>query len=119
MQHVSRRAATSQVSARSELSGISPVHSPDSAPVEVPAHTVYCIDGHAGVEITAVAGYVWLTQANDPRDIILGRGRSFVLDRKGMAVAYALLDDAVIQVSGVRFQVSGTRPAAHRLPPET
>ncbi len=87
-------------------------HGLDSAPVELPAHTVYCIDGRPGLEITAVAGTVWVTQANDPRDIVLGRGRSFVLDRKGLAVAYALLDDAAIvlnQVSGSRFQVSGTR----------
>ena len=82
----------------------------DSAPVVLPAHTVYCIDGRAGLEITAVAGTVWVTQANDPRDIVLGRGRSFVLDRKGVAVAYALLDDAAIvvnQVAGCKCQVSG------------
>lgn len=85
-------------------------HIPDSAPVEVPAHTVYCIDGYAGLEITAVAGTVWVTQANDPRDIIIGRGRSFVLDRKGLAVAYALLDDAAIvlnEVAGSRSRVTG------------
>jgi DUF2917 family protein len=83
----------------------------DSAPVELPAHTIYCIDGRAGLEIRAVAGTVWVTQANDPRDIVLGRGRSFVLDRKGVAVAYALLDDAAIVVSevpGSRFEVSQT-----------
>ena len=84
-------------------------HGLSTAQVELPAHTIYCIDGRAGLEITAVAGTVWVTQANDPRDIVLGRGRSFVLDRKGVAVAYALLDDAAIvvnEVAGSRFQVS-------------
>ncbi len=80
-------------------------HVVNRRPVELAAHSVYRIDGRAGLQITAVAGSVWVTQANDPRDIVLGRGRSFVLDRKGVAVAYALLDDAAILVS----QLAGSR----------
>jgi hypothetical protein len=77
-------------------------HALVSAAVELPAHTAYRIDGRAGLEITAVAGTVWVTQANDPRDIVLGRGRSFVLDRKGVAVAYALLADAAFVLEQAR-----------------
>ncbi len=41
-------------------------------------------------------GVVWVTQADDPRDIILSRGQSFILDRKGLAVVYALKDAAIV-----------------------
>jgi hypothetical protein len=67
-------------------------------PVALPARSVYRIDGGKGLQITSVAGTVWVTQANDPRDVILGRGRSFILDRKGVAVVYALGGDAAIVV---------------------
>ena len=49
-----------------------------------------------GLQVTAVSGTVWLTQAKDPRDIILTRGQSFILDRKGRAVVYALKDAAIV-----------------------
>jgi hypothetical protein len=32
----------------------------------------------------------------DPRDIILTRGQSFILDRPGRAVVYALKDAAIV-----------------------
>jgi hypothetical protein len=65
-------------------------------PIKLPARSVYRIDGGKGLQITAVAGTVWVTQANDARDIVLGRGRSFILDRKGLAVVYALSDAAIV-----------------------
>jgi len=66
-------------------------------PIRLPAHSVHRIERGKGLQITSVGGTVWVTQANDPRDIILGRGRTFILDRQGVAVVYAL-DDASIVV---------------------
>ena len=68
----------------------------DINPVRLPARTVHCLDGAKGLQVTAVAGTVWLTQPKDPRDIILTRGQSFILDRKGRAVVYALKDAAIV-----------------------
>ena len=68
----------------------------DLKPVQVPAHSAHSIEGTKGLQITAVNGTVWLTQAKDPRDVILTRGQSFILDRKGRAVVYALKDAAIV-----------------------
>ena len=68
----------------------------DINPVRVAARSVYTLEGHKGLQVTAIGGTVWLTQADDPRDIILARGQSFILDRKGRAVIYALKDAAIV-----------------------
>lgn len=65
-------------------------------PIKLPARSVHRIEGGKGLQITSVAGVVWVTQASDPRDIILSRGQSFILDRKGLAVVYALKDAAIV-----------------------
>jgi hypothetical protein len=70
----------------------------DINPVRVPAQSVHRLEGAKGLQITAVSGTVWVTQANDPRDIILTRGQSFILDRQGLALAYALRETAAIVV---------------------
>jgi hypothetical protein len=68
----------------------------DVNPVRLPARTVHRMEGRKGLQITAVDGTVWLTQARDQRDVILTRGQSFILDRKGLAVVYALKDAAIV-----------------------
>ena len=68
----------------------------DIRPIRLPARTVHRVEGGKGKQITSVAGVVWVTQAHDPRDIVLSRGQSFILDRKGLAVVYALKDAAII-----------------------
>lgn len=70
----------------------------DINPVCLPAGSVHRLDGAKGLQITAVSGTVWITQANDPRDIILTRGQSFILDHKGRTVVYALKEAAGIVV---------------------
>jgi hypothetical protein len=66
------------------------------ARVLLPARAVHRLDHGRGLRVTVVSGTVWLTQARDARDLILSRGQSFVLDRKGRAVAYALKDAAIV-----------------------
>jgi hypothetical protein len=70
-------------------------HAREVLPVRLPARSVYRLEDAKGQQITVLSGVVWVTQANDPRDIILTRGRSFIIDRKGLTVAYALKDAAI------------------------
>ena len=71
-------------------------HVREIKPVRVPARSVHRIEGGKGLQITAIDGVVWVTQANDDRDIILSRGQSFILDRKGLAVVYAMKEAAIL-----------------------
>jgi hypothetical protein len=64
-------------------------------PIRLPARSVQRIEGAKGRQITALAGVVWVTQANDNRDIILSKGQSFIIDRKGLTVVFALKDAAI------------------------
>ena len=68
----------------------------DIKPVRLAARTVHSIEGGKGLQVTAVAGAVWLTQDGDLRDVVLTRGQSFILDRQGRAVLYALKDAAIV-----------------------
>ncbi len=42
------------------------------------------------VEIGCESGAVWITQDNDPRDVVLNAGEHFVSDRTGTVLIYAL-----------------------------
>jgi hypothetical protein len=49
-----------------------------------------------GRGIAVISGAVWLTQDADDRDIVLGPGQSFVLDRPGLALVQALQASALM-----------------------
>ena len=83
-------------------------------PISLPARSVHRIDGGKGLQVTSVAGTVWVTQANDPRDIILERGHSFILDRKGVAVVYALGDAAILVGPAGHVTSADFKPALPR-----
>jgi Protein of unknown function (DUF2917) len=68
----------------------------DIKPIQLQAGTIHCIDDGKGLQITAVGGTVWVTQAGDTRDVIIARGQSFILDRNGRAIIYALKDAAIV-----------------------
>jgi hypothetical protein len=82
-------------------------------PVRLPAHSVHCVEDGNGLEITALSGTVWITQACDRRDVILTPGQCFILDRHGRAVVYALKDAAI--VVGLAGHIEA---AAFSIPPE-
>ncbi len=65
-------------------------------PIDLPARAIHSIADAKGTQLTVTKGVVWVTQANDNRDMILSRGESFIIDRDGLTVAYALKDAALI-----------------------
>ena len=48
------------------------------------------IDDGRGLRVRVAAGSVWLTQRDDPRDVVLREGESFLIDRAGRTVVQAL-----------------------------
>jgi DUF2917 family protein len=68
----------------------------DVGPVRLPARAIRRIEDGEGLEVTALSGTVWITQAGDTRDVILAGGQSFILDRNGRAIVYALRDATIV-----------------------
>ena len=68
------------------------------------------IDHGEGSRVNCMEGALWITQSNDPRDVVIAQGESFVLDRPGLALVCAAAGPAVVAVD-----VPRARPPA--LPP--
>ena len=49
--------------------------------------------------VECLEGAVWITQSNDPRDIVLKSGQSFVLDKPGLALVCAAAGPATVAVA--------------------
>ena len=56
------------------------------------------INDGEGFTVECLEGAIWITQSNDPRDIVLNAGQSFVLDRPGLALVCAAAGPAVVAV---------------------
>ena len=75
--------------------------------IRLDAHeSISVIDGN-GSRIACRDGKVWITQEQDARDILLGAGDAFTLDRGGLAIVQALGSseialDAPGRLTGVR-----------------
>lgn len=59
------------------------------------SHQVLKVRGGIGHTIICHSGTVWVTQDRDRRDIVLGAGESFALDRNGLALVQALEQSAI------------------------
>ena len=54
-----------------------------------PNQTLKVVDG-AGSTVSALEGAVWITEENQPRDIVLERGGCYRLRHRGLAIVNAL-----------------------------
>ena len=63
-----------------------------------PNQTLKVVDA-PGSTVSAVEGCVWITEENDPNDIILEEGHSYRLKRHGMAVVNPLAGEASVLLS--------------------
>jgi hypothetical protein len=82
-----------------------------------------------GFRVECLEGAVWITQSNDPRDIVVDAGQSFVLDKPGLALVCAAAGPATVAVEGPPRRVApapalppyrwGMRNAARNQPPSS
>jgi hypothetical protein len=63
-----------------------------------PNQTLKVVDG-AGSTVSAVEGCVWITEENDPNDIVLEPGHSYRLKHDGTAVLNPLAGEASVLLS--------------------
>jgi hypothetical protein len=64
--------------------------------VELSAHRLLNIQDGKGLTVSCRAGSLWITQDSDRRDIVLGPGERFTLDRNGLALVHAVTDALVV-----------------------
>lgn len=63
-----------------------------------PNQTLKVLDG-AGSTVCAVEGAVWITEENQPRDIVLEPGNCYRLAHDGVAVVNPLAGEASVSLS--------------------
>ena len=63
-----------------------------------------------GHSIVCDSGSVWVTQEGDPRDIVLGAGEAFTLDRRGTALVLAF-EPGAISITNTQARTRATRLA--------
>ncbi len=61
-----------------------------------PRNALLRIERSEGFELALHTGSVWLTQQDDTRDIVIGAGESFLLDRSGRAILQVLADAEIV-----------------------
>lgn len=61
--------------------------------------TTHRVDNGKGLLLQCLAGTVWLTQAGDPRDIVLEPGGEAVIERNGLSLMTALSDTQFVLLS--------------------
>jgi hypothetical protein len=67
-------------------------------PVRLNTGELLDINDGEGFTVECLEGAVWITQSNDPRDIVLNAGQSFVLDKPGLALICAAAGPAMVAV---------------------
>jgi hypothetical protein len=69
-----------------------------SRPIRLDSGQLLEIHGGQGLELECREGAVWITQSNDPLDIVLAADESFVLEKSGLAIVSACGGPAAIAV---------------------
>jgi Protein of unknown function (DUF2917) len=63
-----------------------------------PNQTLKVLDG-AGSTVCAVEGSVWITEENDPKDIVLQCGGCYRLRQRGVAIVNSLGGEAAVSLA--------------------
>ena len=63
-----------------------------------PNQTLKVVDG-AGSTVSAIEGSVWITEENQPKDIVLHAGGCYRLRHVGVAIVNALGGDAAVSIA--------------------
>lgn len=77
--------------------------------------TLLRIEGGQGQAVAVFRGLVWITQDNDLRDVIIGDGESFTLDRPGLAIVQALRDSSLLLIERSGTPGEGAGPGSPRI----
>jgi len=85
---------------------------PRNAPIALDRGALHRIRDGAGLTVLCLKGSLWLTQQDDHRDVVLGAGEAFTLDRPGLAVLFALSSAAVNILTPRGSAAVAARPAA-------
>ena len=79
----------------------------DEMELHLEAREMLHVHDGLGLQVTCVAGILWITQSNDTNDIVVHAGQSFVLDRPGLALVSTPSGPADIRV---RSRTGDARP---------
>jgi len=81
-----------------------------AAPIklELRAREVVNIEDGEGLAVRCLGGMLWITQANDPKDVVIHDGESFVLDRPGLTLASAPTGPARVAIHAAPDRLSAT-----------
>ena len=60
------------------------------------------IDAGKGLVVQCLTGTLWLTQDNDPRDIVLEAGDGATIERDGLSIVSALSDAQFLLLYGLQ-----------------
>ena len=89
----------------------------DSSPLDLTlAHqAMFSVSDAAGVQITCHEGSLWVTLDDDPRDIVLDAGGSFLTTEHRRALIYAMKPSSLsllVAAAGARTRRAGRTAAA-------
>jgi len=72
---------------------------------------MFSVSDASGVQIVCRTGSLWITLDDDPRDVVLDAGESFLTTEHRRALIYAMEESSL---SLAMAQVSGLKPSATR-----
>ena len=67
--------------------------------IDLSNHEALSLDDVKGATLSLLSGTLWVTQHQDPQDIVLESGEDWVVERDGRTVLQAQ-DDALVYVAG-------------------